>query len=530
MSERVLNHWAWGWAEKWPDFDARKNIAAMLGALHGLEAELREPVELDAIVLPDSLVRIPPELSQIVSAERDLRIRSTWGRGFPDIVRGFEGNFSAAPDAVARPATNDEVAAVLRWCERENLAVVPRGGGTSVVGGVTLAPNARYAGRVVLDLGAMTAMRALDSVSRHATIEAGATGPTIAAHLAPHGLSFRHYPQSWEHATLGGFIVTRAGGHYATGRTHIDDLVAAVEMVTPAGTYTTRLLPASGAGPCPVRLVCGSEGTLGVVTAATIRVQARPVYRSSVSVPFDNVDAAWAAARAIAQSNLWPVNCRLLDATEAMLNHVGDGRPVLLLGFEDEVPTNDRLEQAYALARKAGGSEAVARHRQASADTTDADATTQWRDAFLGGPYLQSVLVSFGLVADTFETATTWAKYPVLDAALRAALEPVFAELGGGVLSCRFTHVYPDGPAPYYTFVCASKHGQQIENWRRIKGIASDVLNTHGATITHHHAVGRVHRPWYDQERPPLFAEAWNSVRATFDPAAIMNPGVLTDR
>jgi alkyldihydroxyacetonephosphate synthase len=531
LMTRTRSHWGWGWADRWPDDAARAAFAEMLSAMRGLRCEPRPPVELEAIVLRPSAVRaVPPELADVVSTAREVRLNATWGRSFSEIVRAFMGDFAPAPDAVASPRNADEVAAVLRWAEAAGLAAIPRGGGTSVTHGVTARPEERRAGVVVIEMSRMARLIEVDTVSRAAHIEGGATGPRVQELLGPHELCLRHYPQSWEFATLGGWIVTRAGGHYATGRTHIDDFVESVTMVAPTGTMTTRRLPASGAGPDANRLVLGSEGTLGVVTSAWIRVQTRPRYRSNISILFSEFGSAVAAARALAQSNLFPTNCRVLDPGEAALNQVGDGRAVLIVAFEDDLPTRDRLEAATALAMQYGGvAPSGARHRESTHEAAANDAGAQWKDAFFDGPYLQSLLVSFGLVADTFETACTWSQFEALHAALHAAVAPIFAELGGGELTCRFTHVYADGPAPYYTFVCQSSHGRQLDDHARIKRAVSDVLSAHGATITHHHAVGRLHRPWYDIERPPLFATAYNAVRATFDPAGIMNPGVLTD-
>lgn len=527
---RATSWWGWGWADRWPDADARQNLVAMLEGLHGLRGRPAEPPDMNSLLLPPCRVDVPAALQNWVSTAHEARVRNTWGRGFMDILRGFQGDFSVAPDAVARPRSAEDVRELLKWAQSVGAVVIPRGGGTTVVGGVTL-PARSERPVVVLDMTGMTAVTHVDPVSRLARIEAGATGPQVQAQLAAHGFSLRHYPQSWEHSTVGGWVVTRAGGHYATGRTHFEDLVAGVEMVSPAGEYQTRVLPGSGAGPCPVRLVAGSEGTLGVVTAAHVRVQTTPAYRSQASVFFTDFDSACAVARQIAQLGLWPTNLRLLDANEAALNQVADGsQQVLLLAFEDDVATAERLELALNIALQAGGTcPAGPRHRTQAPGSTSSDASVIWKNAFFDGPYLQSLLLSFGLVADTFETACTWSAFPALHAALRAATQPIFDAAGGGKLSCRFTHVYPDGPAPYYTFLCQSEPATQEAIWRSIKTAVSDVLSAHGATITHHHAVGRLHRPWYEIERPALLGPGWNAMRRVFDPAGILNPGVLTD-
>jgi alkyldihydroxyacetonephosphate synthase len=298
--------------------------------------------------------------------------------------------------------------------------------------------------------------------------------------------------------------------------TLIDDLVESVRMCTPTGRWESKRLPASGAGPSPDRLVLGSEGTLGVITEAWVRVQARPTFRASATVKFKSFEAAVAAARGVAQAGLYPANCRLLDAREAMLHQVAfDGSSVLLLAFESaHHPVEAWLDLAVGIATGAGGVAA----EKSTAKT--------WKDAFFEGPYRQSALVGTGLLVDTFETAITWERFPALhDDVIRS----VKAALGKPTLvSCRFTHVYPDGPAPYYTFL-APDRGDPIGRWREAKAAAGEALVRHGATITHHHAVGRTHRPWYDRERPEPFAAALRAAKQAVDPGWILNPGVLID-
>jgi alkyldihydroxyacetonephosphate synthase len=413
-----------------------------------------------------------------------------------------------------------------------------------VVGGVEGDVGSDFSGVCAIDLRAMNRVVEVDAVSRAARIEGGALGPEIEEQLAPHGLTLRFYPQSFEFSTLGGWIATRAGGHFATLYTHIDDLVESVRMVTPSGVLETRRLPASGAGPSPERLVLGSEGTLGVVTEAWMRVQARPKWRASASVMFTRFEAAVACARELAQSGLHPSNCRVLDAREALLNHVSDGgSSVLVVAFESaDHPLEAWMTRALAIAAGHGG---VCAHgavykdmgakvdgesaRSAARSTPGAgDPAASWRQAFLEAPYMQSALVSLGVVVDTFETACTWDRFEALHAAVSRAAEDAMARVAGaGMLSCRFTHVYPDGPAPYFTFVAPGRAGHEIEQWSAIKRAVSDALAASGGTITHHHAVGRLHRPWYHREASPLFVRAMGAVKSELDPAHLMNPGAL---
>ncbi len=262
-----------------------------------------------------------------------------------------------------------------------------------------------------------------------------------------------------------------------------------------------------------------------------MRVQQRPRWRASVSASFTAFEPAVECARALAQSGLFPTNCRVLDAREAMLNHVAfDGSSVLLVAFESaDHPLEGWIRRAVTIAEDAGG---ICPHGPIYRDAGDAagaapgDAAASWKQAFLDAPYLQSALVSLGVVVDTFETACTWDRFPAVHRAVTEAAEEAMARVcGAGMLSCRFTHVYPDGPAPYFTFLAPGRAGEEIERWTAIKSAVSDALETSGATITHHHAVGRLHRPWYQREASPLFVRSLGAVKRELDPAGILNPG-----
>lgn len=537
-TERTRSFWAWGYEDRFPDDGARAMLAAQIGALLGIEPPALLPLpSREAVSLPPAALVVPAELVDLCTTAREDRLSHTYGRAYRDQLRGFRGDFSAAPDVVAYPHAEEDLEAVLAWCSRMRLAAVPFGGGTSVVGGVEHLRSAAHAGTVSIDLRNMSRVLEIDEVSRAARIQAGATGPVLEAQLQPHGLSLRHYPQSFEFSTLGGWIATRAGGHFATLYTHIDDLVESVRMLTPSGILQTPRLPASGAGPSADRLILGSEGALGIITEAWVRLQRRPRWRASASVSFTDFSQAVAATQAIAQSGLFPTNCRLLDPLEALISGVAaDGSSVLLLAFESaDHPLSAWIDRALALCLAHGGE--CARGPQLRDDgeggaRSEADISAErWRGAFFEGPYRQSALISLGVVADTFETACTWKGFAALDEAIRSAIAQALERMGAkGVVACRFTHVYPDGPAPYYTFVVHAPGHDPQEVWAEIKQVASEALVAHGATITHHHAVGRLHRPWYDRERPELFAQALRATKSALDPDWIMNPGVLFDR
>jgi alkyldihydroxyacetonephosphate synthase len=523
MTERRRSFWGWGWEDKFPDDDGRRNLAQLAGMFLGVtDVELGDvPTEAD-IRVPAPRIEAPKHLSHLVSTDVRDRACHTYGRSYPDVVRGYQGDFSPAPDAVLRPENEADVIAALAWASEANVALIPFGGGTSVVGGIEPDVGDGFDGVVSLDMSRMNRLLDVNLKDMTAVIEAGAFGPHLEAELAAHGLTLRHYPQSFEFSTLGGWIATRAGGHFATVYTHIDELVASARMVTADGIWEAPSLPGSGAGPDPNRMVCGSEGALGIITRARMRVRPRPSWRGKANVLFDDWDAALASIREISQSGLFPSNCRLLDKREAMLNQVAAGSHVLLLGFESaHGPRDAQLAQALEIATRHGG--------QGQAKTSQGnDEAASWKASFLEAPYMATTLVTMGLMADTFETACHWSAFPALHADIVATVRGVLQDkCGSGFVSCRFTHVYPDGPAPYYTFIGRPAAGAEVETWWAVKRAASDVLRKHGATITHHHAVGRFHRPWYTAQSPAPFLTALRATKDALDPAGVLNPGVL---
>ncbi|HEV1998624.1 MAG TPA: FAD-binding oxidoreductase, partial [Candidatus Dormibacteraeota bacterium] len=426
-----------------------------------------------------------------------------------------------------------EVAALLEWCAAERLAAIPYGGGSSVVGGIEAIVGDGYRGAVSIDLGAMDGVLEIDRVSLAARIQGGTLGPALEDQLRPHGLTLRHFPQSFEFSTLGGWLATRAGGHFATLYTHIDDLTEAMRVVTPAGLVQTRRLPGSGAGPSPDRMFLGSEGALGIITEAWMRVVPRPRWRGSVSARFGRFADGVSAAREVAQSRLYPTNCRLLDGSEAALSAgVAGVGALLVLAFESaDHPVSPWLERAVEICRATGAELDEPRYRGDEAGPGSRDregAAGAWRQSFLRAPYLRDALARMGMVVETFETACTWDRFENLHQTVMEAANRVLTEVcGPGVVTCRFTHVYPDGPAPYFSIIAPGRWGEQVQQWDEVKAAVSEALLAAGGTITHHHAVGRVHRPWYDRQRPGLFGNALAAAKGALDPAGILNPGVL---
>ena len=474
-----------------------------------------------AVALRAPRLRIPDALTGIVRTDLESRLLHAAGRSYSDLIRLRQG-LAVAPDAVATPRDEAQVAAVLQWCADAGAACIPFGGGTSVVGGVN--PPAGDRPVVTLQLRAMDRVLDVDRTSRAARIQAGATGPGLEQQLEVSGLTLRFYPQSFEYSTLGGWIATRAGGHYATRMTHIDDLVESVTAVTPSGRWESARLPASGAGPSPDGMLLGSEGILGVITEAWVRLQARPEHRAAAAIDFPSFAAAAGAVRTLAQSGLDPAGCRVLDATEAALFGAGNGScSVLLLAFESAWrPVPRDLDDGVALCRDAGGTPREMGERS--------DASRRWREGFFAAPYLRDALLSCGALVETFETAVTWDRFDDLHAAVTLATQQAVDEVcGTGVVTCRITHAYADGAAPYFTVIAPAAPGGELQQWAHIKAAASAAIAQAGGTITHHHAVGRDHRPWYDAQRPPLFARALAAAKRELDPLGLLNPGVLLD-
>jgi alkyldihydroxyacetonephosphate synthase len=558
---RRLKHWGWGYEDQAPTATQLREAAEGVRKRFGFGGEVEKPVPLEEVELRKARLKPPGALGDLFSDDHYERVCHSLGKAYRDVVRGFYGKFENPPDLVAFPRDESEIEAVLSWAEAEGAAVIPFGGGTSVVGGVE--PRLGERPTVSLDLRRLDRVLEVDPTSLAARIQAGATGPGLEDQLRQHGLTLRHFPQSFEYSTLGGWVATRAGGHFATLETHIDDLVESVRAITPRGTWESRRLPGSGAGPSPDRMLVGSEGILGVIAEAWVRVRQRPEFKASVSVEFGDFGAAAAAVREIAQSGLHPANCRLLDAEEAGFTGAGDGKSnLLLLGFESaHLPVDAPMDLAVGIARDHGGSPGTLRTTSPTGrkdqpdlptgrivspgqsnrpvghgDGTDRPVDT-WRAAFLLAPYLRDTFVACGVLSETFETAITWDRFEDFHATVRETARRAASEASGVPadgpgsprVSCRFTHVYPDGVAPYFTVLAPAIRGGEVEQWDEVKAAVSEAILDAGGTITHHHAVGRDHRPWYDRQRPPPFAAALRAAKAELDPAAVLNPGVLID-
>lgn len=565
LTGKRRSFWGWGWEEDALDDSARSNLAAAAAARMGLGSESDLPPacsvpRIEEIELSHPRIKPPRSLSHLFTADPYERAAHTYGKSFRDVLRGLLRDFGVCPDLVAFPRKEHaerDLRAIMEWCGEARVALIPYGGGSSVVGGVEPSVPESYAGVVSLDMCQLSGVESVDRTSRAACILAGTYGPALEEALRPYGLTLRHFPQSFEFSTLGGWIATRSGGHYATLYTHIDDFVESLQIETPSGSVETRRLPASGAGPSPDRAFIGSEGILGVIVRAWMRLQDRPRYRGSAEVSFVRFEDGVEAVRRISQAGLHPSNCRLLDPAEALLAG-GDGvKSILLLGFESaDHDVAGPLDRAVELATECGGSCGRKRVRRPEARTQgseprvgegrtgegdgtgrgsdrrdDEGAEGAWRTAFLRAPYGRDALVRSGFVVETFETAITWNRFEELHSKVVRAVRDAIAEAcrGKGWVACRFTHVYPDGPAPYYTVVALGHQVPQerLRQWDYIKSAASEAVIACGGTITHHHAIGRDHRRWYELQVPAAYRRALAAMKTVLDPSGILNPGAL---
>jgi alkyldihydroxyacetonephosphate synthase len=513
--------WGWGAASDEPTAGSLTELAPFVAATTGVEVQSPEAPRPDQEV-PQSTRQLPASLAHLASDDPQDRLRHGVGRAYRDLIRAIRSEQVDLPDLVVRPETEQDVTDVLDWASSSAVPVVPFGGGSSVTGGVE--PRG-LTGALSLDLSRLSGLVEVDATSRAVRLRAGTFGPAAEEALKPHGLTLRFYPQSFERSTVGGWVATRAGGHFSTRLTHIDDLVESVRAVTPTGTWESRRLPGSGAGPSPDRLLLGSEGSLGVITEAWLRAQPRPAHRWSATFAGPDFATGGQAVRALVQSGLHPATCRLIDPVEAALSGtLTTGEAALVLGLES---LGAPLDTDAALVKQLASDHGL-RLVEESTPADRGEAASAWRSTFVRAPYLRESLILLGVLVETFETAVTWDRFDELVGAVTAAVKTALAEVcGGGTVGVRLTHVYPDGAAPYFTVLAPARRGSEVSQWDDVKAAASDAIMESGGTITHHHAVGRDHRPWYDVQRPDVFATALAGAKRAVDPAGVLNPGVL---
>lgn len=505
--------------------------AAALGA--AAVAEALGPGDL-APAIRDALVAVVGAAH--VHVDGDSRVRHAGGASYTDLVRRRAGEVAGAPDAVLTPATHDEVAAVLRVCSAQQVAVVPFGGGTSVVGGVEPLRGGRRA-LITLDLRRLDRLTRVDRAALTAAFEPGVRGARAEALLAGHGLTLGHFPQSFERATLGGFVATRSAGQASAGYGRIDDLVVGLRVATPAGDLRLGRGPASGAGPDLLRLFVGSEGALGVITEVTVQVRPAPAQQLFDAWLAPDFPSGVDLTRELSQAAGRPDLVRLSDEPEtaATLAMSGPGglfgrlsrrylkvrgfTPgcLLILGFDgDPGDVGDRQRAARARLRGAGCLHLGRRPAQA------------WRRERFAGPYLRDRLLDAGYLVETLETAAFWPDLLDLRRGVRRAIgDALTGSAGSPQVTCHLSHPYVTGASLYFTVLASRQAGDEVGQWQRAKQAASEVIVAAGATITHHHAVGTEHRSYLEAEIGALGVTALRALKATFDPAGVLNPGKL---
>ena len=531
MRERKF--WGWGYSDELLTDEEDKNIEQrILNNFSLSEVETIPVPKAKDIELQKSKISSPSSLKNLLSSDHLERLNHSYGKSFPDLARAMLGLFPNPPDLIAFPNNQDDIVSILDWADQNNIAVIPYGGGSSVCGGVETDVGDTYSGVISLDLRNLNQVLEIDKESRAARIQAGILGPALEEELKKSNLTLRHFPQSFEHSTLGGWIATRSGGHFATLYTHIDDFVESTTMVTPKGVIESRRLPGSGAGPSPDRIVIGSEGVLGIITEAWMRLQERPQFRASCPVLFDDYEKALKATRLISQSALFPSNCRLLDAKEALFNGAGDGsKHLLILSFESADHELDTwLNRALEIVSDVGGQYEVPREEKQDAHKSGASGT--WRNSFIRAPYYREASVRRGIIQDTFETSITWDKGYKFIECLKENVSKAIQEITGKetTVTCRLTHTYPDGLAPYFSYTAFATPSTMIDVWKEIKLVTNEICIAEGGTVTHHHAVGRDHRVrGYDLQRPEGFKNMLSAAKKAVDPQSILNPGVLFD-
>jgi alkyldihydroxyacetonephosphate synthase len=525
----------WGWG----DPDRRLDLpAAAVDALReelGVEpGDAVEPVPLEQVSLPDP--RPVPEAVRSAAGEvldgTEDRLRRAAGRSYPDLVRLRTGRIEYAPDAVLRPGDAGAVEAVLSACAASRVAVVPFGGGTSVVGGLDALAGGHDAA-VSLDLAHLRAVD-LDPTSMTATLGPGLSGPDAEAALQARGATIGHFPQSFEEATIGGFAATRSAGQASSGYGRFDEMVTAVELTSPTGRLRTRQTPHTAAGPALRELVLGSEGTLGVITEVACRVRPAPRERHYEGWMAEDFEAGREIVRDLAQHHEAPDVLRLSDEEETRVSlDLAGTEGLQKRALDSYLSLRSRKGGCLMICGWEGDRESVRRRRSlggtrlrlGGAVPLGTSAGRSWERNRYGGPYLRDELMNLGVMVETLETAHTWSR---LDELYRAVGEALRGALGErSIVMCHVSHAYPDGASLYFTFFARARPGEELEQWREAKTAACEAIVGAEGTITHHHAVGRDHAPYMPAEVGELGLDALRAVRERLDPAGIMNPGKL---
>lgn len=534
----------WGWGEDEDAIALPEPAAALLRGELGVEGSEGCPrVALEDVALPDPALTHAARRSleeavgeKAVLEDREARVTHAVGKSFADLVQIRSGDASTAPDAVVRPESEAQVTATLRACTEHGIAVVPFGGGTSVVGGVA-ALRGRHSAAISLDLGRMDRVLDLDRESLTATLEPGLLGPRAERLLATAGLTLGHFPQSFQFSTVGGWVATRSAGQASTGYGRIDEIAQAVKCVSPAGRLATRDVPASAAGPSLLELLLGSEGTLGVITATTLRVRPLPEAEHYEGWSFRSFEEGVQAFRTMEQAGASPDVARLSDEAETRLSKALASKG----GVAERLATaylrvRGHEEGCFAIAGFEGAPDDVARRRGRCAGFLRAGGGVAlgqgpgraWLQGRFATPYLRDELLDRGVMAETLETATTWSRlHRLYDAVGDALRETLSARGATPLVMCHVSHLYPSGASLYFTFFARQEEGSRLDDWWAAKSAACDAILSNGGTLTHHHGVGRDHAFWMGDEVDELGVDVLKGAKVRLDPDGIMNPGKL---
>ena len=526
--------WGWGAGKEVPVLS--EQMKALIAGRFGPSITRPGPaVNPSEIALPDAR-RLPGGLSSHSRAFLDEgpseRLRHALGMSYPDLIRLRSGDVTTAPDAVAFPRTSDQVGQLLAECARAGIAVVPFGGGTSVVGGVT-PDRGTHDAVVSLDLGALDSL-AVDGRSNISRLGPGLLAPQAEAGLRRQGFTLGHFPQSFERASIGGFAATRSAGQASSGMGRFDDLVTSIELATPTGTLGTLETPHTAAGPALREVIVGSEGALGVITEVTCTVRPAPREERYRGWIFESFEAGCDAVRRLAQTDGLPDVIRISDQHETEIGFATSGSPDRVkAALGRYLSLRGKSEGALMICGWQGEPDSVSRRckaarrilRQAGGVGLGSAPGKAWERHRFDGPYLRDHLIDQGVLVETLETSHTWTElsrlYGAVSEALRVNLAP------SAVIMCHLSHAYRDGASLYFTFLSPVRPGDEIETWRRAKSAACDAIVASGATITHHHAVGRDHQRWMQAEVGQLGLDVLASIKDELDPTGIMNPGVL---
>jgi alkyldihydroxyacetonephosphate synthase len=534
----------WGWGDPTHPAGLPPHALGYLRETVGIAPRPRPPVALEQVRIAPAALSEPSiaALREIVGGdgvrdEHAERVLHAAGKGYPDLVRLRAGEPEGAPDAVVYPAAHEQVRAVLARCAQDSIAVVPFGGGTSVVGG--LAPlSGEHAGVVALDMRCMGAVLDLDRESLTVVAQGGMRAPALERHLAARGLTLGHHPQSFEYVSLGGCAATRSAGQASSGYGSIEKMILGLRFVAPAGDIALQAVPASAAGPELRRLLVGSEGTCGVIDELSLRVRVAPEERIYEGVFFEDFAAGVDGLRALAQQHAMPDVARLSDEQETRMSLAlagtggvkgrlgraylglrgrGDGACLAILGFEGErVEVAIRRKRALDLVGDSGGVRVGRSPGEA------------WLHGRYSAPYLRDELLTHGVLVETLETATQWSNLRRLHRAVGSAIAAALEGQGTpGLVMCHVSHLYETGASLYFTFIARQREGDELDQWRAVKEAASRAIVDGGGTITHHHAVGCDHAPWLEREVGREGVAALRALKGELDPTGIMNPGKL---